>query len=278
MPPSSAERKRFGFRDMIFAVNSLLHGVVLCSAVVLKAALVSAQEAPHERHAARLGGSFATAASDTLHVEAVWSEQRRLRVFVVDASGGPAPVERLRDIEGVVRTGDSETALVLLEVDGYFEARIPTLPLPAAMLIVLKTSAGRSEDRLAVAFETYSPDAIGFGRAAPPEIPDSLPGILRGLADDRRAAQALMDKGEVAAVSVPEERIRELALALVPYLDRLPRERRQSGNAALTEAIRASWLLHLATDYGNQPQWLAAFKQLADAVDRITAAFSGGAQ
>jgi hypothetical protein len=234
-----------------------------------------AQPAPHAAHGARLGGEFATAASDTFHVEAIWSEQRRLRVLVHDSSGAPVPMERLREIEAVVIAGDRESPLTLLEADLYFEARIPSLAMPAVINIRFKASAAASEDRLTFAFAGYSASGLGLGIPAPAEIPGTLAGILSAVADDRRAVPVLIGQADAAGLVDAENRIRERVLAIEPYLEALPGHAKMTAQSAITSVVRACWLLHTVVDYGNMPQRDAAIKQLEEALDRIFAAVSG---
>jgi len=242
---------------MIRRVTFLYRAAIGCAMALSVATPAMAQSAPHAAHEAHFGGMFSPAAGDTLHVEAVWSEQRRLRVFISTASAEPLTIERLRDIRARVLIGNRASALELLEVDGYFEARIPTLALPATMVVALTTPAAPAEERLTMTFSTYSADVRGFGSSPPPEIPVTFRGILDALAEDRRAAQSFIDRGQFAFLSDPEERIRERAMAIEPHLD------------ALDAGRRARWLLHMSLDYGDLPQRLAAFKAIADGLDRL---------
>jgi hypothetical protein len=259
---------------MIFRVKALLHGAISC--VMMAGGITSAfaQDAPHAAHGARLGGAFAAVAADTMHLEAVWSEQRRLRVYVWGASGEPLSIERLREIDGRVLAGGSESPLQLLEVESHFEARVPTLALPAAIVLLVSVGGGPA-DRVPITFADYSPDTMGLAMASPPEIPSTLRGILDAVASDRREAEALLGKREFFAMSAPEERIRERVLALEPYLGALTAGERVKADAAIASVVRACWLLHLALDYGDVAQRQAAFKQIADALDRTATLLAG---
>jgi hypothetical protein len=259
---------------MIFCVKGLLHGAIAC--VVMAGGVTStfAQAPPHAAHGARLGGAFAAVAADTIHVEAVWSEQRRLRLFVWDASGEPMSIDRLREIDARVSAGGIESPLQLLEVESYFEARIPTLTLPAAIVVLISVRSG-PEERVPITFAEYSPDAMGLAMASPPEIPATLRGILDAVASDRREAEALLDKREFFAMSAPEERIRERVLAIEPYLGALTAGERVKAEDEIASVVRACWLLHLALDYGDVAQRQAALQQLTDALDRTTALLAG---
>lgn len=257
-----------------FHVRSARRAVLAAVIGCFIPAPAQAQPAPHASHEARLGGILSPAAADTLHAEAVWSEQRRLRLFVTNASAEPLPIERLREIEARVLIGEQESPFQLLELEGYFEARIPTLGLPAAMIVELRVPA-MSADRVALTFRTYSEDVRGFGSAAPPEIPDTLAGIIEALAEDRRAAQAAFEHGQFAAMSEPEERIRERAIAIEPHLASLSPALRAQAKIAITAVVRACWLLHMSLDYGNLPQREAAIRQVGETLDRLTGLLAG---
>jgi hypothetical protein len=222
----------------------------------------SAQQ-PHAAHGARLGGTFATAAGDTLHLEVSWSEQRRVRMFVTDASGLPIPLEALRSLEAHAVVGDAQSPFTLLEVESYFEARVPTLPLPASIEVRLKPHASAEEERLSFSFPEYS--AVISGSSAPAEIPATLEGVLDALAAEQRAMQAIVDREAFIDLLGTESRIRELALALEPHLEAMPSARPRA-QAAITAVVRACWLLHTVLDYGVNPQRDAALAQLNDAL------------
>ena len=260
---------------MILRVKTLAARAVLCCTVGSLAAPPLSAQVPHAVHGPRLGGAFASAAADTLHLEAIWSEQRRLRLLVMDASSEPLPIERLRGIEAVAIAGDRESPLTLLEADFYFEARLPTLSMPAAIVVRLKASADAPEDRLTFSFADYSPNILAIGIAAPAEIPGTLAGILSAVADDRRIVPALIELGDFTGLLDAEHRIRERVLAIEPYLEPLPAAAKVAAQSAITSVVRACWLLHTVMDYGNTPQRDAAVKRLGDAVDRTLAAVSG---
>ena len=235
---------------------------------------VSAQPAPHAAHDARAGGLFATAAGDTLHIEASWSEQRRVRLFVTDGSGSPIPLDRMRAFEARAIAGGVESPFTLLEADYYFEARIPTLAAPAVIVVRLTPAPAAAEDRLTFTFPGHSP-AVVPDSLAPVEIPGTLPGILVALGEERRTVQSLIDHQRFAELLGAENRIRELVLAIEPYLGRLAADARLDAEVAITSVVRACWLLHTVLDYGSVPQRDAALKRLSDGLDQTIAAVSG---
>lgn len=234
-------------------------------------------QAPHATHEARLGGAFATAAGDTLHVEALFSEQRRVRLFVTEASGAPIPLERLRTIEATAVAAGRESPFILLESDGYFEARIATLMLPAAISVRFKTPAAAPDERFDFEFRDYSP-AVALDIMSPVEVPGTLQGILGALADERRLAQSIIDRQQFPELLGTEDHIRDLVLAIEPYLERLSAGRRERAQDAITAVVRACWLLHTSLDYGTIAQRDAALAQLNDTLDRTVAAVADLAQ
>jgi hypothetical protein len=254
---------------------SPLKTVSCLAGAVLFSVCLAAQNAPHANHEAHLGGAFATIAADTMHVEAIWSEQRRLRLFVSLASGGQVPIERLRDIDAQATAANRTSPLQLLEIDGYFEARIPTLTAPAEIVVRLRVAPGLAEEKLSFSFASYSPDVLGLAMAPPPEIPDTLAGILNALAVDRREAQALLETGQYFAVPNVEERIRERVLAIEPHLASLTAAERTRADTGIAAVVRACWLLHMALDFGDVAQRLAAFRQIGEGLDRLTPLVAG---
>ncbi len=263
---------------MIFAVKRLAPAAVLVWAAFGLCPPLAAQPSPHAVHGPRYGGAFATAASDTLHIEALWTEQRRLRVFVVDASGGPVPIDQLRDLNALVIAGDRESPLALLESDGYFEARIPTLTLPAVITMRLRPPAAAARDEVTFSFSGYTLDVLGLASASPAEIPGTLAGIVAALADDRRVVRAMVEQSEFSGLFALEERIRDRVLAIEPYLEPMPAAVRANAPAAIALVVRGCWLLHTVLDYGSADQRDAALSQLGEALDRLMAAVPGAAQ
>ena len=250
--------------------------VFCCSLCTALAGQVRAQPAPHDAHQGRHGGAFAAAAADTLHVEAVWSEQRRLRLLITDASGDPLTIETLRGIEAIVVAGDSEAFASLIETEHHFEARIPTLRLPAVIDVRFKASAAAPEERLVFNFDDYSKPIDAVPREAPAEIPDTLAGILRVLDEDRRAAEAIAaEKDDTSRLLPIEERIRERALAIDPYLKALSTAQRLHAEATVTLVVRTCWQLHIVLDNGTSAQLDATVAQLGEALDRVRAAVEG---
>jgi len=256
---------------MIFAMLRLLVAVV-CVAGLFSARDAHAQEAPHAVHGARLGGSFAAAADDTVHVEVSWSEQRRVRLFVADASGAPIPIERLRDFEATATAAGIESRFTLLEVEGYFEARVPTLAQPASIAMRLRTGGGEAESFTFV-FAEHS--AAMPGSSSPVEVPPTVAGILDAVAHERRTMQQHLDGHTALEALGPEERIRELVLALEPHVETKPPAERLRTQAAISAAVRAGWLLHTAIDYGSVEQRTAALAALDQALRDVAAAAGG---
>jgi hypothetical protein len=220
---------------------------------------------------------FAAVSSDTLHLEASWSEQRRVRLFVSDASGSPLSLERLRTFTALAIAGNGESPFSLIEANAYFEARISTLPTPAVIVVLFKASATAPAERVTFSFSSYSA-AVVPGSLSPAEIPGTLKGILEALAAEQRTTQSVIERAEFSELLGSEDRIRDLVLATEPYLDRLSTEARGRAQLAITGVVRACWLLHTVLDYGTVPQRDAAIKQLNDALDRTLAALSGLAE
>lgn len=238
--------------------------------------LASAQQPPPHDHEPRFGGALFPAAGDTLHIEGVWSEQRRFKLFVSDPAGRLLPVDRLRAVRGRVLVGDRAFPLELQPGVAFLEARIPTMPIPAQFSVQVEVAPGGPEEGFELLFSDYSDERRARGEALPTVSPTTLPGILAAVRQDRRDGQWLLDRGELVTVSIPAERIRYRVLELEPYISRLRVSARPRAEAALLTAVRAVWLLHTATDYGNDVQIGAAFAALGLALDEVEAAFATG--
>jgi hypothetical protein len=261
---------------MISAVKFIAASVLLGTLSVGLARPLLAQSASHAPHEGRYGGAFATAAADSLHVEAVWSEQRRIRLFVTDASGNVLRIERLRGIEATAIADSRESAAVLIEIDRHFEARVPTLRLPAAISVRFKASPESPGELLQFTFDDYSQQIDPSDRPAPAEIPDTLAGILRALEEDRQALHKIFAEGIDAGRMLPiEDRVRDHVLAIEPYLEPLTGARRSGAEYAITRVVRSCWLLHTVMDHGNDAQLAAALTEVNDALTRLQASVSG---
>lgn len=255
-----------------------MRAAILTLAVLCPIGNATAQQAPHFPHESRFGGIFASAAGDALHLEGIWAAQRRFKLLVIDGSGAPLTLDQLRSMRGKVVAGGRETPLVLLEADSYFEARIPTLTLPATIAVQFQSSPTASIEGLTFTFAGYSIDTSGDAAEAPIEIPATLEGIIQALRIDQQDGRARVARGDLSALTESEHRIRELVTALEPYVSARPEESRRGAEAARLRVMRGVWLLHIAFDYGNAAQTREAFSRLSAAIDDTIAAFGGVAQ
>jgi hypothetical protein len=263
------------FHVMIFGVKWLAR-VVICGAFCCGiVAPISARQAPHAAHGPRFGGAFTTASNDTVHVEVVWSEQRRVRMFFTDASGSPLPLEQMRGVQARIMTGDRATPFVWLEVDYYFEARIPTLTLPAVMTVEIKLSDAATEERRSFTFRQYSPAIPGMDGSSPVDIPITLNGILAALAEEHRGMQSAIARGAFPELLGTEDRVRDLVLAIEPHLDAVRPETRRKAQSVVTNVVRACWLLHTVLDYGTAAQRDAVVDELSDLLEKVAATLPG---
>ena len=104
-------------------------------------------------------------------------------------------------------------------------------------------------------------------------IPATVPEILAQLRIRDRQVRELLERGNLAAVFVPAFQARDLALALEPRLSDVPAARRDTGESAIRDLVRAAWLLDAFGDVGNAEQARTAFVPFHDAAVRIAAAF-----
>jgi hypothetical protein len=232
----------------------------------------------HLPHEPLHGGQFFVAARDTLHIEGVWPEQRRFKLFVADEWGRPLPEARLRELGGRIVVGDVSAPLAVAADAEYLEARLPTLKMPADLSLVLSVP-GREDEGFQFSFHAYSDErnAVRYP-IEPTVIPDSLPGILAALKVDGDDIDAVFSRGQLAFVYAPADRARDHVLALEAYLPGLAVAKRAQAEELIRTAVRAAWLLHVASDEGTLAQAHAARTGLSTAVAEVMVPFQGQRQ
>lgn len=230
---------------------------------------------PHAAHEARLGGQFATTADDSLHLEGLWVQQRRFVLVVTGSDGAILPLDRLHGVTAHVEFADGSSAPLTLTADGTFDARIPALPLPARMTVVVTTAAG--VDRAPLLFPTYTraTDADMFP-LLPTAIPGTLPALLSALRDDAADARLLIERRDVLFVYAAAIRARDHGRALDAHASSLPPAAQARARSAVLDVVKAAWLLHVVSDSGTVPQASAALQALDAAVLDAASAFTGG--
>jgi hypothetical protein len=226
---------------------------------------------------AQRGGQLVAVDGDTWHVEAVWPEQRRLRVFIYDEQIRPFSGDRANSLSGSV---DVSGQRVMFEHNGdVLEARVPSMRLPATFLITIRNGLGR-EAQVSFTFDDYSVETEPNAFVLPPTaIPDSLKGILQSIRRELTQARDGSQGANLTMAYVPAVHIRDLLLALEPYVATLPPANRQRAEAALLEGVRTAWLLHVSADDGVstlQIRQSGAF--LEDAVTAVLAVFDGASR
>lgn len=236
-------------------------------AVVLAVVLLTQPAPAHTTHYPRHGGLLFPVAGDTLHVEGTWPSQRLFRLYVYDVDSRPLPAERLRAISGQVEAAGVISPLTLREDDGFFEARLPTLKLPAEMALQL-TLAGGANEGIHFIFPSHSDERALTFALEPTVIPETLPATIAALRADVRDAEALMAQQQSAYVFGPAIRVRDHALALERFLPP-PGEARIRVEAHIREAVRVSWQAHLAADEGTVAQVQVALDELRRIVHEL---------
>jgi hypothetical protein len=189
----------------------------------------------------------------------------------------PIPADRLLAIRGQVGVVNEKYALKP-SPDGYLEARIPSLAIPAKMTLAIDWTSTGADEPFDVVFPSYSVanDTTNF-MLPPTPIPDSLAGILAALRDDQHDARSVLDGSGIFAYA-PAIRARDHLLALDEYVMRLAPAAQPRAGAAVRAAMRAAWLLHIASDAGISPwQVSGSVDVLTGALDDVVAAFGGGA-
>ena len=243
-------------------------------ALVLGSTAAIAQEAPqrHGSHGGQHGGLLLPIANDTLHLEGVFQEQRRFRLYVTDAGGRPLTPSALRALDLKVSDEAGRVSPLVIAADGqYLEARIATQTLPTAITVIIPVANGDA-DRLGMLFSAYTIEPPSF-EVAPIAIPATLKGVLEALRGQVQAAMELAASRDFGELYEPATHTRELLLALVPYAEKLDAAPRRAAEAAIASALRASWLTHLSGDVGTPMQSNSAVTALADAFNELSRAF-----
>jgi len=235
---------------------------------VLLAVAVLVQAPPvHTTHYPRHGGQLFPLAGDTIHIEGTWPAQRVFRLYVYDVDSRPLPNERLRDIRGSAAAAGATSALVLREDEGYFEARLPTLPMPAEIELQL-TLPGGASDGVYFIFPSHSDDRALTFALEPTLIPASLALTVAALQADVRAAADLLAQQQSAYAFGPAIRVRDHALSLERFLPATG-ESRARAQTQIREAVRIAWVLHVANDKSPLAQVQGAIDELRRAVGEL---------
>jgi hypothetical protein len=222
------------------------------------------------------GGILVAASGNTLHIEAVWPMQRIVRVFVYDDQMRPLPPDRVLALSGRIDVA-AQAFTLKPTTEGFLETRIPSLPLPAQMVLEIAFRQGAVAERFPLAFPGYSVDNRPFDFLLPPTpIPDTMAGLLSALRDDARDAHASVAGSASIFAYAPAIRARDHLLALDSYVPTLAPPAQPHAEAAVRAAIRAAWLLHVAADNGISP-WAVrgSVDVLTEALDDVVGAFGG---
>ena len=218
----------------------------------------------HAPHAGEHGGAMLAMFGDTQHVEAVWEEQRRFRIYISNTEGQLLAPRALRNWQVRVTGPSRQPAIASPSADGeYFEARIPSTPLPGTFTVSAARPDG-SEDAVTITFTSNSkppPDLT----LMPTVIPPAPALIVAALNDHAAVAQRMVAEFQYASLYVPTTRVRDLAVALTPS--------GASQSAALQRLIRATWALHLAGDAGSPQEARQAAERFNAAMEGFAAAF-----
>ena len=105
-------------------------------------------------------------------------------------------------------------------------------------------------------------------------IPDTIAGILEGLAIRDTRIRELIDQGNFSAVWVPAFQAKDLAVALEPHLAHLSPQTRATAEIAVQRVVRFAWLLDAFGDAGNRQQVESAYAGFRTGVAETITAFA----
>ena len=217
----------------------------------------------HATHAGQLGGLLVPLAGDTLHAEAVFSEQRRLRLFVTTTTGDPVTTERLRGLRIATRTADgSETPFVVTRSGDALEARLPTVALPATFVIIDRN--GDAATPPSVIFSSYS-IAPAELEIPPTELPALDSEFVAAIEQHAVMALKLVAESQYGQVYLPTTHVRDLLIAM--------KTADANRDRALGAMMRANWALHLAGDNGLRSAIYPARQNFETALRGLVAAY-----
>lgn len=220
----------------------------------------------HASHAPEHGGMVVPMFDDTLHVEAIWQEQRRFRMRVTDAAGQPLDAARLSALDARVGVGEERAAFTPSADPDLIEARVATTTLPAAFVLRLRGSDGR-EAAATFFFPAYSMPPPSF-EVPPTPIPTTPLQIVAAIREQAAIARDMVGEFRSGMLYVPTTHVRNLVLALTA--------RATAGDAVLEPLMRATWRLHLAGDAGLNQEIRAALVAFNTAVEQLAASSPKG--
>lgn len=245
----------------------------MVAALLLLILAAQAPRAAHADHQPTQAGLFASAADDTIHLEAFLLPGPLLRVIVTDRAGQPLSAENLRALNiRIVANGNEQP--MAISTDGLRVEHQLARAFAAPMTVTVGLTATAASG-LVISF-TFSQlndgDAETF--IIPPTIvPATRAGILEMLKTESAESQAILDGSPSHGVYIAVTRVRDLALALEAYLAELTLADRTRATTAIREAVRTSWLLHTAADNGVPSQTRLGVMQMREAIEELLSAF-----
>ena len=271
----------------------------------------------HGNHNPQHGGQFFMASDNWHHLEGTYLPSGIFRMHVYDDYTKPLPSKAVRGITASVVAKDTktgqETTIPLVRSGQYLQARVGTLPLPAAMYAKVKFKSDGPENRFDFTFDAFSKEPVAASTptstaaaaapaapvpsaapTTPPPttvapsaesltdvdpalvplpIPDTVPEMLAQLRTRTDQIRAFIDRGSFASIYVPAFQAKELALALDEHTRGLPAEQRRIAAPAITKLVRSAWLLDAFGDIGNKQQISEAYVKFVEAANDIHASF-----
>ena len=259
---------------------------------MLTCGVVDAAPGAHMDHTPRHGGKVFMAPDSFHHIEGVYPEPGLFRLHATDNYREPVDVSlwmgRAVLEEAYDEESDEFTEVVAFPLlpspDGYLEAEVGDLPMPAEVIVKLQIVEDFPEDRFDFIFAELSsedgdvaalppataPAALPLAERIRPGIPELTSEIVSGITERNAEINTLVAQGGFTEIFIPALQSKELALALHERAEDLPLERRNEVRIAVRSLVRAAWLLDWYGDLGNKQQVGDAYDIFNEAVTQIS--------
>ena len=267
-------------------------------AVMLTCGVVDAAPGAHMDHTPRHGGTVFMAPDSFHHIEGVYPESGRFRLYATDNYRSPVDVSgwsgRAVLEEAYDATTDEFTDVLAFDLvpapdGGFLEAVMDDVAIPAEVIAKVVFVEDFPEERFDFTFPEYTTesgdlaDARGAASTTPsgagdrvplaervrPEIPEKPADIVAEIAARDMQLQALIEAGRFTEIFIPALQAKELGLALIERTSDLSARQRNGLRIAVRHLVRAAYLLDWYGDLGNRQQVAGAYDVFGAAITEI---------